>query len=79
VSDRHALREAIAEWLDATGSPSPLSNLSDLGALHYEVLEMLSEAIMQLHEAGYSKADIHLALSEDVVLARHTTRRRVGN
>jgi hypothetical protein len=78
VFDRDVLRATIAEWLDRTGPRSALNELSDLGAVHFEVLEMLSDAILELHRAGYSKADIHLALSEDVVFARYAARRETG-
>ena len=47
-----------------------LADLSDLGGIHFVVLEMLAEQIHTAREAGFSKADIHMALSDDVVLHR---------
>lgn len=55
--------------------PQDLDELTDLGVLHYRVLELLSEAIDSLHRSGYTKREIHLALADDAVLRRAVSRR----
>lgn len=69
--DPDAVRVTINGSLRTSGDLSDLSALSDLGAVHHVVLEMLAEMIHRLHAAGYTKADIHTALSDEVVLTRH--------
>jgi hypothetical protein len=70
MNDAHTLRGLIEGWIDNTGPLAELSDLSDLGAVHMVVLEMLAEKIQRAHAAGFSKADIHMALSDEVVLGR---------